>query len=111
MRSQIDVKKMYNTLLKLIRNELILKIYETLWTMLLGFETPLHGGEGLPISSYGLSIALGFEIPNFLTNLPNFIKKCTKSCKWCSKICQGCTKGLKVYSRIANDLSLIKIDP
>ena len=69
MRSQIDVKKMYNTLLKLIRNELILKIYETLWTMLLGFETPLHGGEGLPISSYGLSVAWGFEIPNFLTNL------------------------------------------
>ena len=45
MRSQIDVKKMYNTLLKLIRNELILKIYETLWMMLLGFETPLDGGE------------------------------------------------------------------
>ena len=60
---------MYITLFKLIRNELILKIYETLWMMLLGFETPLDGGERLPISSYGLSVAWGFEIPNFLTNL------------------------------------------
>ena len=60
---------MYNTLLKLIRNWLILKIYGTLWRMLLGFETPLDGGERLPISSYGLSVAWGFEIPNFLTNL------------------------------------------
>ena len=60
---------MYSTLLKLIRNGLILKIYETLWMILRGFETPLDGGERLPISSYGLSVAWGFEIPNFLTNL------------------------------------------
>ena len=45
MRSWIDVKKMYNTLLKLIRNILILKINETMWAMLLEFETPLDGGE------------------------------------------------------------------
>ena len=48
---------------------MILKIYETLWTMLLGFETPLDSGERLPISSYGLSVAWGFEIPFFLTTI------------------------------------------
>ena len=69
---------MYNTLLKLIRTKLILKIYKTLWTMLLGSKTPLDGGEQLSISSYGLSVAWGFEIPNFLTNLPNFIKNVPK---------------------------------
>ena len=48
---------------------MILKIYETLWTMLLGFETPLDSGERLPISSYGLSVAWGFEILFFLTTI------------------------------------------
>ena len=57
---------------------MILKIYRTPWTMLLGFETPLDGGEQLPITSYGFSIAWGFEIPNFLTNIPNFIKDVPK---------------------------------
>ena len=81
MRSLIDVKKMYNTLLKLIRNRLILKIYETLWTMLLGFETPLDSGERLPISSYGLSVAWGFEIPIFLTTILQ-IPIYTKGVSW-----------------------------
>ena len=72
---------MYNTLLKLIRNELILKIYGTLWMMLLGFETPLHGGEGLPFSSYGLSIAWGFEIPNFIKDVSKVVNDVAKFVK------------------------------
>ena len=69
---------MYSTLLKLIRNGLILKIYETLWMILQGFGTPLNGGEQLPISFYGFLVAWGIEIPNFLTNVLNLIKDVPK---------------------------------
>ena len=46
--------------------------------MLRGFETPLDGGEWLPISSYGFSVAWGLEIPNFLKNVPNLLKDVPK---------------------------------
>ena len=59
----------------------------------------------------GVSMAIGLNVPNFIRGLDNNRIGCTKFYEECIKFCEGCTKGLKVHSRVENDLSSINTDP